>query len=207
MSSKDYFNKVAKDWDEMTSSFFPDSVGEKAVQRADVKKGEWAVDIGAGTGFLSQFLLEKGLKVIAVDESEQMIELTKSRFDGDVDARVGHAGNLPVQTNSVDYAFANMYLHHVENPEAAIKEMVRILKPGGKVIITDLDEHNHEFLRTEQNDRWLGFKRTDINYWFEKSGLKNIVVDCVNEDCCADSETTSDKAKISIFIAYGENQC
>jgi len=48
-----------------------------------------------------------------------------------------------------------MYLHHVEDPPAAIKEMVRILKPGGKIVITDADEHNYEFLRTEQQDRWL----------------------------------------------------
>jgi ubiquinone/menaquinone biosynthesis C-methylase UbiE len=55
-----------------------------------------------------------------------------------------------------------MLLHHVENPKVAIKEMVRILKPGGMIVITDLDEHKFEFLKTEQHDRWMGFKREDV---------------------------------------------
>lgn len=53
-----------------------------------------------------------------------------------------------------------MFLHHVGDPYLAIGEVKRILKPGGKLILTDLDRHNHEYLRIEQKDRWLGFDRT-----------------------------------------------
>jgi hypothetical protein len=63
--------------------------------------------------------------------------------------------------------------------------MTRILKSGGKIIITDLDEHNFEFLRTEHQDRWMGFKRDDVRKWFSISGLENISVECVGENCCA----------------------
>ncbi|MFO7658745.1 MAG: methyltransferase domain-containing protein [Bacteroidales bacterium] len=103
------------------------------------------------------------------------------------------------------YAFANMYLHHVDNPEKAIKEMSRIIKKGGKLIITDLDKHTYEFLRTEQYNKWLGFNRNDIMRWFESAGLKNIVLDCVGDNCCADSQCKqTERAEISIFIGYGE---
>jgi ubiquinone/menaquinone biosynthesis C-methylase UbiE len=64
----------------------------------------------------------------------------------------------------VDYVFANMYLHHVEQPVAAIREMARILKARGKLV--DLDEHNFESLRTEQHDRWPGFYREEVRQWF-----------------------------------------
>ena len=70
--------------------------------------------------------------------------------------RVGEAESLPIPDVAVDYAFANMYLHHVESPPEAIREMARILKPGGKLVITDLDEHRFEFLRTEHHDRYYG---------------------------------------------------
>ena len=102
------------------------------------------------------------------------------------------------------YIFSNMYLHHVESPPKAIKEMVRVLKAGGKVVITDLDEHEYEFLRTEQHDRWMGFKRKDIKRWFSEAGLRNVEVDCVGESCCADSSCDSESASISIFVASGE---
>ena len=70
-----------------------------------------------------------------------------------------------------------MYLHHVERPAVAIAELYRTLKDGGKLIITDLDKHNFDFLVTEQNDRWMGFERPDIVQWFEAAGFKEVTVD------------------------------
>jgi ubiquinone/menaquinone biosynthesis C-methylase UbiE len=99
-----------------------------------------------------------------------------------------------------------MYLHHVASPPQAIKEMVRLLKPGGKLVITDLDAHNFEFLRTEQHDRWLGFRREDVRRWFTAAGLKNVVVDCVGENCCAQSSCGCQSASVSIFVASGEKK-
>lgn len=82
--------------------------------------------------------------------------------------------------------------------------MERILKPGGKLVITDLDEHNFEFLKTEQYDVWMGFDRKNITKWFEDAGLKNVTINCVGSNCCADSKCGCAKASISIFVAYGE---
>ncbi|VVB68911.1 Methyltransferase domain protein [uncultured archaeon] len=90
-----------------------------------------------------------------------------------------------------------MYLHHVEVPPEAIKEMARILKPGGMLVITDLDEHCFEFLKREHNDHWMGFSRDDIRRWFEGAGLRDIAIGCVGENCCASSSCGSERAKIS----------
>lgn len=99
---------------------------------------------------------------------------------------------------------ANMYLHHVDDPLAAVKEMARILKPGGKLVLTDLDEHNFEFLKSEHHDRWMGFKREDVKQWFMTAGLKNVAIDCAGGNCCTVSGCGCGSASISIFIAYGE---
>lgn len=206
MDSKIYFKEVADQWDEMRKGFFSEAVREKAYAIAEVKEGQLAADIGAGTGFVTEGLLQKGLKVIAVDQSGEMLEQMKEKFknfDG-IDCRQGDADNLPIDDSTVDYAMANMYLHHVENPLTAIKEMVRILKPGGKLVITDLDEHNHEFLKVEQHDRWMGFKREEVEQWFVEAGLKNVIIDCAGGNCCATSSCGCDTASISIFAAYGE---
>jgi hypothetical protein len=79
-----------------------------------------------------------------------------------------------------------------------------VLKPTGKLVITDLDEHGFEFLRLEQQDRWLGFKREDINRWFAEAGLENAKVACVGENCCAESSHGYESARVSIFVASGE---
>jgi hypothetical protein len=80
----------------------------------------------------------------------------------------------------------------------------RILKPGGKLVITDLDEHDFVFLKEEHHDRWMGFQRDDVKQWFLDAGLKNASIDCAGGNCCADSSCGCESASISIFIAYGE---
>ncbi|MEW5959823.1 MAG: arsenite methyltransferase, partial [Chloroflexota bacterium] len=200
------FDHVAPQWDELRTAFFSDAVRDQALVAAGVQAGQVAADIGAGSGFMTAGLLRDGLRVIAVDQSEAMLAEMRRKFgrEARVEYRLGQAEALPLETGSVDYAFANMYLHHVESPPQAIQEMVRPLKPGGKLVITDLDEHNFEFLRTEQHDRWLGFKREEVRRWFVAAGLQEVQVDCVGEDCCADSAGGDASARVSIFIATGQ---
>lgn len=206
MSSKAYFDKVADQWDKMREEFFPKDVQAKALAAAGVKAGETAADIGAGSGFVSEALLREGLHVISVDQSEVMLDVMRRKFStaGSIDYRAGEASSLPIADEVVDHTFANMYLHHVESPTIAIKEMARILKPGGKLIITDMDIHEYEFLTIEHHDRWMGFEREDIQRWFGEAGLQNVTVDCLDETCCADSSSGTERAVISIFIAQGE---
>jgi ubiquinone/menaquinone biosynthesis C-methylase UbiE len=135
-----------------------------------------------------------------------MIHQMKNKF-GDspmIDYRIGEAEAIPIEDSSVDYVFDNMFLHHVENPRSAIKEMVRILKPGGSLVITDLDKHGFEFLKTEHKDHWMGFRRSDVKRWFVESRLKNIKVESVGENCCTKASSGSVFASISIFVVSGK---
>ncbi len=203
-SSKQYFDDIGGAWDELRKGFFSDRVREQALAVAGVEGGGLAADLGAGTGFITEVLLAEGVKVVAVDQSEAMLDALRQKFPfpDRVETRVGRAEQLPVETESVDYAFANMYLHHVEDPARAIWEMARILRPGGRLVITDLDSHEHEFLRTEQHDRWLGFEREEVTGWFRRAGLDDVRVDCVGQNCCTESPDGGEVA-ISIFVASG----
>ena len=81
MSSEQYFDKVADQWDHMRKSFFSDEVREKALAAANVKPGKLAADIGAGTGFITEGLVQNGLRVIAVDQSGAMLEEMKKSLN------------------------------------------------------------------------------------------------------------------------------
>ncbi len=205
MGSKVYFDTVASEWSEMRKAFFSEAIRENAFRVATLEAGKLAADIGAGAGFISQGLVARGVKVIAVDQSEAMLLELKRKHSqsGEIDCRPGDAEQLPIESESVDYTFANMSLHHVESPAAAIKEMARILKPKGRLVITDLDRHNVELLRREHHDRWMGFKREDIKKWFEDAGLTSVRVADAGGNCCADACQADASAPVSIFIASG----
>jgi len=210
MFSTDYFAKVAVQWDQLRSGFFPEAVRVKALALAGIRgrqgAGKTAADLGAGTGFVSQALLDAGLAVFAVDQSAAMLAELRAKFDpewqaGRLTALEGGAERLPVPDASVDFVFANMFLHHVDDPSRAIAEMARILRPGGRLVITDLDAHAHQFLLVEHHDRWPGFQREAVIAWLEAAGLVSVSADCCGESCCADSCDARDHAEISIFAA------
>lgn len=198
-----YFDDVAPEWEKMRAAFFPDAVREKAVAAASLPPRAAVLDVGAGSGFVSAALVAAGHEVVAVDASPAMVEELRRRFGGRVAAREADAQALPFPDASFDGVFANMCLHHVEDPALAVREMARVLRPGGRLVVTDLDEHEHEFLRTEHHDRWMGFARPTVAAWLRDAGLEDVAVVDAGERCSADSSCGSDKASISIFLASG----
>ncbi len=204
--SKSYFEDISGEWDQMRECFFSEKVREAACTIAEVQSGKSAADVGAGTGFLTEELLNRDLRVVAVDQSSEMLDLMQRKFlhSNDIEYKQAQADErIPLPDNSVDYAFANMYLHHVESPLEAIREMARITTFGGRAVITDLDAHTYEFLREKHHDRWMGFERDDITVWLKEAGLKETGIDCIGEDCCDTSCDGTTTARISIFVAWG----
>ena len=167
--TREYFDTVAPQWDAMRRQFFGEGVRRAAIDAARIGPGMLVADIGTGTGFLAERALDAGARVVGIDISDAMLAEVRARLAGrPFEARSGDTAGLPLGNGEVDAALGNMVLHHAEDPPAAILEMARILKPGGRLVITDADTHTHECLRTEQHDRWLGFDRGDIRAVFRR---------------------------------------
>ncbi len=99
-----------------------------------------ALDVGTGPGQLAFYLAQEGFDVTGIDISPGMIERAslKARELGlCVDFRTGDAGNLPFGDNAFDVVVTRNLVWTLPNPEAAVKEWHRVLKPGGRIIISD----------------------------------------------------------------------
>jgi ubiquinone/menaquinone biosynthesis C-methylase UbiE len=210
-----YFDQAAGEWDQIRSGYFTEAVREAAIAHAYLRPEMAVADVGSGTGFMADGLAPLVSHVYALDGSPAMLEQARRNLAGhaNVTYHLSDGSSLPLPAASVDAVFANMYLHHCPDPLAAIREMTRLLRPGGRLVITDLDRHDHAWMRDEMADEWLGFERSQIKAWLREAGLVNVLVDCTSQSCCAtsrrtqagDSETaaTSQRAEISVFVAVG----
>ena len=149
MRGKGYFAAVATDWDEIRSGYFTEAMRDAAIALAALSPEMVVADVGTGTGFVIQGLAGKVAQVYGFDESPEMLAVAKRNLAAydNIEFREAAGKALPLPDGSVDAVFGNMYLHHDPEPEKAIRELVRILKPNGRLILTDLDAHDQAWVR------------------------------------------------------------
>ncbi len=193
--SNAYFAQVAGQWDAMRSGYFTEHMRDAAIARVAALPGvpldaqAVVADVGTGTGFVAAGLAARVGKVLGFDASPAMLEVARKNLAGlpNVELRQSAGDQLPLPDQALDAVFANMYLHHAPDPARAIRELARVLKPGGALCITDLDTHTHTWQREQMADLWLGFDREDIRRWFAAAGLKDVEVTCAEGTCSAAS--------------------
>jgi ubiquinone/menaquinone biosynthesis C-methylase UbiE len=178
--TKSFFDSVGPEWDALRKVFHDDVLRARAVTRL-VPRTLTVADIGTGTGILASELAKLGLHVIGVDNSARMLEAARTKLDAagleHVELRNGEAHRLPIADGEVDAAFAHMALHYLPSPAETIREMARIVRPGGTVVIVDFLEHDHEWMRQELRVVWLGFSDATVREWFEQAGLKEVEIE------------------------------
>ncbi len=204
-----YFERVAGQWDDLRTGYFGEGVRDAAIAHAYLRSEMVVADIGTGTGFVAAGLAPLVATVYAVDGSSAMLEVARRNLGdfSNVEVRLADGTALPFEAGSLDAIFANMYLHHCPDPQAAIREMVRVLKPGGRLVLTDLDRHDHGWLRDEMADVWLGFERPATKGWLREAGLVNVIVDDTQQICGSTSAArAAARADISVFVATGSRR-
>lgn len=143
-------------------------------------------DLGAGEGTISQLMAQRAKRVIAIDNSEKMVEfgaeLARTHGIANLEYRLGDLEDVPIRAGTVDLAFLSQALHHAVHPERAIAEAWRILKPGGKIAILDLNRHHFEEAREMYADLWLGFTELEIEKLLKGASFRNIETTVVHRE-------------------------
>lgn len=176
--AKEFFNEVAPEWEEIRKNYYDESIKNELIQMKILKKNMTVMDLGAGDGYLSRAVAKLVKKVLAVDISKEMLkELGKKAREngiGNIEIVESDAQDIPIEDASTDIVCASMYLHHIEKPENAIREMNRLVKPGGTVFIADFKEHPDTGFKEQMHDIWPGFDTEEIQKWFETNHFQDI---------------------------------
>jgi ubiquinone/menaquinone biosynthesis C-methylase UbiE len=140
-------------------------------------------DLGAGEGLVSQLLAQRARQVWCIDNSPRMVEvgseLAKKNGLANLVYKLGDIEHVPLPDKSVDLAILSQALHHAQHPQVAVDEAFRILRPGGQLLILDLNEHAFEKARELYADVWLGFKESALHGFLKKAGFAKAEVTAV----------------------------
>ena len=171
-----YFSANATHWDRLRSLHASDAAVEAALKRLVGRRPFQAMlDLGTGTGRLLELFSPLYRRGIGIDLSREMLAVARANLDR---AGVAHAqvrlGDLyapPVERDAFDLVTMHQVLHYLEDPQLAIREAARLLRPSGRLVIVDFAPHALEFLRDEHAHMRLGFADRQIAEWFAEAGL------------------------------------
>jgi len=176
-ASQEFFATSAGEWDRLRDELF----GRDFVPEAllGLLPSTWHVaDLGCGTGALVARLAPFVGRVFGVDASAEMLAAARERVTGldNVELRPGSLEALPLQSESVDVVTLMLVLHHVPSPADALAEAVRVLKPGGRLLLVDMAAHEREEYRQRMGHVWLGFDEGQIRRFAGHAGLSGMHV-------------------------------
>jgi ArsR family transcriptional regulator len=141
-------------------------------------------DLGAGEGTLALLLSQSAERVIAVDNSEKMVEygsgLVERNGITNLEYRLGDLEELPIGASEVDMVLMHQALHHALHPRQALAEAWRVLRPGGRIVLLDLLKHDFEAARDLYADVWLGFSQVELIALLREVGFCRIDVSLVD---------------------------
>jgi ubiquinone/menaquinone biosynthesis C-methylase UbiE len=173
--SQEFFSSSAGQWDKLRDELFGDRFHVAAL--AGLADSHWTVgDLGCGGGQVSAALAPFVGHVIAVDASAAMLQAAKRRLHGvaNVELRRGELEALPIDDARLDAATMMLVLHHVPEPARALAEVARVLKPGGRALVVDMQPHDRESYRQQMGHVWLGFGEDHVRRIFSETGLEEL---------------------------------
>ena len=171
--SQQFFSGAAGEWDRLRD--------EMVGRRLDLHgllgliDDRWTVgDLGCGTGKVAEVLAPMVHEIIAVDDSDAMLAAARERLQGvtNVEIRSGDLQRLPIEDLRLDAAVMFLVMHYIAEPLEVLREVTRVLRPGGRLLIVDLTPHDREEYRQAMGHLWLGFESEALEGWTREAGLE-----------------------------------
>ena len=175
-TSDAFFERIGTRWDQLRVEAFGSAFHLEALTA--LLPAEWTVaDIGTGTGYLLPILSARFRRVIAVEPAGAMLDAARGRPElkaaANVEFREGSLAQLPLANGEVDLAIASLVLHHVPRPVDALRELRRVIRQAGRLLIIEQHEHGGDEFHERMGDYWHGFEPPQLQTWVSEAGFED----------------------------------
>jgi ubiquinone/menaquinone biosynthesis C-methylase UbiE len=191
-----FFSDAAATWDVLRSAMIGGRGDLLALM--EMMDERWVVgDLGCGVGHATEAMAPCVARVIAVDESGPMLEQARGRLETftNVDLREGHIEALPIDDDTLDVALLFLVAHFISDPAQAMREISRVLKPAGRLVIVDLINHDRAEYVVQLGHVWQGFSGDQVIEWLRGAGFES----CRYRPLPVDPDATGP----ALFVASG----
>jgi ArsR family transcriptional regulator len=173
--SKAFFAGAAAQWDKMRQELYGPSLSHEAI--LGLIPQNWVIaDLGCGTGNMTAELGRHARQVIGVDNSEEMLDAARRQTEelANVELRRGDLEAIPLQDNAVDAALLVVVLTYVPDSMIVMREMQRVLKPGGQGVVIDVLRHDRDDFRRQMGQQSLGFEPDQLTAMMHDAGFESV---------------------------------
>lgn len=173
--SRALFAGMAGEWERLRAELYGEGFTGAAL--AALLPPEWVVaDLACGAGSVTARLAPHVARVVAVDGSPEMLAAARQRARGlaNVEFHEADLAALPIADGACDGALLLLALTHLEQPAAALAEMARILRPGGRAVVVDLMHHDRDDFRRRMGQLRNGFRENDLALLLAEAGLAQV---------------------------------
>ncbi|MEM7224205.1 MAG: metalloregulator ArsR/SmtB family transcription factor [Pseudomonadota bacterium] len=174
--AKAYFKRNAGQWHKIRALHVDEAqVEARLIELLSGDAVADLLDIGTGTGRLLELFGPRVEQAVGIDLSREMLTVARANLEKaglrNCKVREGNMYQLPLADRSFDAVTLHQVLHYADEPERAIAEAARVLRPEGRLVLIDFTKHELDELRAKHHHRWLGFGDRDVAGWFARAGL------------------------------------
>jgi len=172
--ARTFYKYLSKVYDEINPLVWNEEMRDEAIEMLGLEPDDRVLDVGCGTGFATEGLLEHVDTIYGLDQSAHQLSRAFEKFGkhGRVQYHMGDAERLPFKDDSFDHVWSSGSIEYWPNPVDALEEARRITKPGGKVLIVGPDYPNSSLFQKVADAIMLFYDEEEADRMFREAGFE-----------------------------------